>query len=93
MLADAQYCNYFLIATLIATPIATLIAAGVDVVFEHNGSRTTDFRRGQSLGTRDHTVRWPKPASRPLWMASEPKANAPDEIVLRECKVAHQARR
>ena len=64
MLADAQYCNYFL--------IATLRAAGVDVVFEHNGSRTTDFRRGQSLGTRDHTVRWPKPASRPQWIASEP---------------------
>ena len=82
MLADALYCNYFL--------IATLMAAGVDVVFEHNGSRTTDFRRGQSLGTREHIVRWPKPASRPQWMAPEHYANAPDEIVLRECKVAHQ---
>ena len=82
MLADALYCNYFL--------IATLMAAGVDVLFEQNGSRTTDFRRGQSLGTRDHIVRWPKPASRPQWMAPEQYANAPDELVLRECKVAHQ---
>ena len=82
MLADALYCNYFL--------IATLMVAGVDVLFEQNGSRTTDFRRGQSLGTRDHIVRWPKPASRPQWMAPEQYANAPDEIVLRECRVAHQ---
>ena len=44
MLADALYCNYFL--------IASLMAAGVDVLFEQNGSRITDFRRGQSLGTR-----------------------------------------
>jgi hypothetical protein len=56
MLADALYCNYFL--------IATLMDAGIDVLFEQNGSRITDFRRGQSLGTRDHIVRWPKPASR-----------------------------
>ena len=82
MLADALYCNYFL--------IATLMAAGVDVLFEQNGSRTTDFRRGQSLGTRDHVVRWPKPASRPQWMTPEQYANAPDEIVLRECKAAHR---
>ena len=54
MLADALYCNYFL--------IATLMGAGVDVLFEQNGSRITDFRRGQSLGTRDHIVHWPKPA-------------------------------
>ena len=82
MLADALYCNYFL--------IATLMAAGVDVLMEQNGSRITDFRRGQSLGTRDHIVRWPKPAQRPQWMTPEQYAHAPDEIVLREVKVAHQ---
>ena len=82
MLADALYCNYFL--------IATLMAAGVDVLFEQNGSRITDFRRGQSLGTRDHIVRWPKPVSRPQWMTHDQYANAPNEIVLRECKVGHQ---
>ena len=82
MLADALYCNYFL--------IAALMAAGVDVLFEQNGSRITDFRRGQSLGKRDHIVRWPKPASRPEWMTPEQYAQAPEEITLREVKVGHQ---
>ena len=82
MLADALYCNYFL--------IAALMAKGVDVMFEQNGSRITDFRRGQSLGTRDHIVRWPKPATRPEWMTPEQYDNAPDAITLREVKVAHQ---
>ena len=82
MLADALYCNYFL--------IAALMAQGVDVLFEQNGSRITDFRRGQSLGKRDHIVRWPKPASRPEWMTPEQYAQAPEEITLREVKVGHQ---
>lgn len=82
MLADALYCNYFL--------IATLMAAGVDVLFEQNGSRITDFRRGKSLGKRDHIVRWPKPRSRPQWMTPEQYADAPEELVLRECQVHHQ---
>jgi hypothetical protein len=82
MLADALYCNYFL--------VATLMAKGVDLLFEQNGSRITDFRRGQSLGTRDHIVSWRKPAARPDWMTPEQYADFPDEIVLREAKVAHQ---
>ena len=82
MLADALYCNYFL--------IAAQMAKGVDVLFEQNGSRITDFRRGQSLGTRDHIVCWPKPAARPEWMTPEQYARAPDELTLREVKVAHQ---
>jgi hypothetical protein len=82
MLADALYCNYFL--------IANLIGAGVDVLLEQNGSRITDFRRGRSLGTRDHVVRWPKPAACPEWMTREQYRQFPDEITLREVKVGHQ---
>ena len=82
MLADALYCNYFL--------IATLMQAGVDVLFEQNGSRITDFRRGQSLGTRDHLVRWSKPAARPQWMTPEQYADFPDELAVREVKVGHR---
>jgi hypothetical protein len=81
MLADALYCNYFL--------IATLMGAGVDVLFEQNGARTTDFRRGQSLSTRDHIVHWPKPA-RPQWMTPEQYAGLPDELAVREVKVGHR---
>src|SRR5450830_71062 len=82
MLADALYCNYWL--------IATLMARGVDVLFEQSGARITDFRRGQSLGTREHLVCWPKPAARPEWMTPEQYAHFPDELTVREVKVAHQ---
>ena len=41
------------------------MAAGVDVLFEQNGARITDFRRGHSLGSRDRIVRWSKPKSLP----------------------------
>ena len=63
---------------------------GVDVLLKQHGSRITDFRRGQSLGTRDHIVRRPKPATRPEWMTPEQHAYTPDEITLREVKVGHQ---
>ena len=81
VLADALYCNWFL--------MATLAASGVDLVFEQNGSRRTDFRRGQSLGARDHLVCWPRPA-RPEWMTREQYAQFPQEIELREAKVRHK---
>jgi hypothetical protein len=79
MLADALYCNYFL--------IAALQAMGVDVLFPQNGARITDFRRGQKLGRRDHRVSWPKPKARPDWMSREDYAALPDELTLREVKV------
>jgi len=79
MLADAFYCNFFV--------IATLQAAGVDVVFKQNGSRNTDFRRGQQLGPRDHLVCWSKPRSRPDWMTPEQFAAFPEQLTVREVKV------
>jgi hypothetical protein len=82
MLADALYCNYFL--------IATMLRAGVDVLFEQNGSRITDFRRGNKLGKHDHLVRWLKPKSCPQWMAQEDYESFADEITVREVKVDGQ---
>lgn len=79
LLADALYCNYFM--------IALLQAAGVDVLFEQNGARITDFRRGRRLGERDHVVRWPKPRRRPEWMTPEQYQAFPDELTVREVKV------
>jgi hypothetical protein len=79
MLADALYCNYFL--------IARLQALGVDVLFEQHGSRTTDFRRGERLGARDHIVRWSKPKARPQWMSQQEYAAFPAELTVREVKV------
>lgn len=79
LLADALYCNFFM--------IATLQAAGVDVLFEQNGSRTTDFRRGTPLGERDHLVCWIKPARRPAWMSREQYRDFPADLIVREVKV------
>jgi hypothetical protein len=79
MLADAFYCNYFL--------IAAMQTAGVDVLFAQNGARITDFRRGERLGARDHRVSWPKPKIRPEWMSREDYAALPEELILREVKV------
>ena len=82
MLADALYCNYFL--------IASLARAGIDVLLEQNGSRITDFRRGKSLGARDHIVHWPKPKARPEWMTLEQYRQFPDELQVRETRTDHQ---
>jgi len=82
LLADALYCSYF--------QIATLQAAGVDVLFEQHGSRLTDFRRGRCLGQRDHLVRWSKPATRPKWMSLAQYRGFADEILMREANVDGQ---
>ena len=79
LLADALYCNYFM--------IAQLQAAGVDVLFEQHGSRNTDFRRGRRLGKLDHVVCWSKPRQRPNWMTPEHYQRFPDKLTVREVKV------
>jgi len=76
LLADALYGNFW--------NLATLQAAGVDVLCEQHGSRNTDFRRGRSLGPRDHVVCWPKPRARPDWMTRAEYAAFPDEVTVRE---------
>jgi hypothetical protein len=82
LLADALYCSYF--------QIATLQAAGVDVLFEQHGSRITDFRRGKPLGKRDHVVCWSKPTMRPGWMSREQYQGFPQQITVREVRVDGQ---
>jgi Transposase DDE domain len=80
LLADALYCNYWM--------IARLQAAGVDVLFEQHGSRNTDFRCGTALGRRDHIVLWQKPPARPEWMTREQYAAFPEQIKVREAKIS-----
>lgn len=81
VLADALYCNYFV--------IATLLAAGVDVLFEQHGARVTDFRRGTSLSVRNHVVRLAKP-QRPRWMTVPQYAEFAAAITVREVKIDGQ---
>jgi hypothetical protein len=79
LLADALYCNYFL--------VARLQALGVDILFEQHGSRVTDFRHGKRLGVRDHQACWIKPKKRPTWMSREEHRAAPSRLTVREVKV------
>jgi hypothetical protein len=59
---------------------------GVDCVFEQLGARrrSTDFRRGQRLGSRDHHIELDKPKVKPNWMAQADYDQAPDTLKVRE---------
>ena len=80
ILGDAFFATYFF--------IAAMQAKGVDILMEQHGSRkrSTDFRRGQSLGTRDHVIVIHKPKKRPNWMSEAEYADAPATLTLRELK-------
>src|SRR3970282_1142147 len=60
---------------------------GFDVLTRQHARRVTDLRRGKRLGKRDHLVVWKRPA-RPQWMQEEIYAGIPEELVVREAKVA-----
>jgi len=79
VLADCYHCSYF--------TVAVLYLMGVDVLTRQHAQRVTDFRRGKRLGKRDHLVVWKRPA-RPPWIPEEDYARIPEELVLREAKVA-----
>lgn len=84
VLGDAFFATWFL--------IADLQARGVDVLFEQNGARrrSTDFRRGRRIGTRDHLIAWPRPKVRPAWMSPEQYAATPESITVRELKAGRR---
>ncbi len=78
LLGDAYYATYFL--------LCDLRQRGVDAVFEQQGSRrrSTDFRRGQRLGQRDHLIELTKPKIKPGWMAQADYDQAPGTLKIRE---------
>lgn len=78
VLADAFYASYFV--------MASLAARGIDCLMEKHGARrrTTDFRRGHSIGARNHWVTLDKPRQRPAWMSEEQYRLAPATLTLRE---------
>lgn len=81
LVGDAFYATYFL--------LCTLIARGIDGVFEQHGSRQrmTDFRCGKKLGARDHLIVFQKPIKKPYWMHQDTYEQAPDTLTVRECRV------
>ena len=78
LLGDAFYATYFL--------LCALQERGVDGVFEQQGSRrrSTDFRRGQKLGQRDHLIEFEKPKIKPGWMSQVEYDQAPATLTVRE---------
>jgi hypothetical protein len=80
LLGDAYYATYFL--------LCVLRARGVDAVFEQHGARqrTTDFRRGERLGSRDHLIVLEKPAIKPEWMSRQDYERAPATLTVRELR-------
>jgi len=76
--ADRYMCSYFM--------TALGLEVGVDAVVRQHQLRTTDFRRGKSLGKGDHLVRWERPA-RPEWMDEETYERMPEFLDIREIQV------
>lgn len=78
LLGDAFFATYFL--------LCALREKGVDGVFEQQGSRrrSTDFRRGQRLGPRDHLIELRKPKKKPEWMSQAAYDQAPATVKVRE---------
>lgn len=84
LLGDAFYATWFL--------LAELESRGVDVLFEQNGARrrTTDFRKGRRLGSRDHLITLDKPRRCPDWMCPARYAALPEAITVRELKAGRR---
>jgi hypothetical protein len=80
LLGDAYYGSYFLLAELSYRKI--------DAVFEQYGARkrVTDFRKGKTLGKRDHLIVYPKPP-KPDWMSPEKYDAIQESITVRELMV------
>jgi hypothetical protein len=80
LLGDAFYATYFL--------LCELVRRGVDGLFEQHGARkrSTDFRKGEKLGVRDHLIVLIKPKKKPDWMSQDEYDQAPATLKVREFK-------
>lgn len=80
VVGDAFFATYFF--------IATMQGKGVDLVMEQQGSRrrSTDFRKGKKLGSKDHVITLDKPKRRPDWMDESQYNEAPESLEIRELK-------
>jgi hypothetical protein len=81
LMGDAFFPTFFF--------ISAMQDQGVDILMEQMGARkrVTDFRRGKTLGQRDHLIAIKKPKQKPDWMSEVAYQTAPDTITVRELKV------
>ena len=82
LLADALFPSYFL--------LWTLQTMGVDCLCEQMGGRvrSTDFRKGESLGARDHLIVYDKPKVKPDWLSQAEYDAEPATLQVRELQVS-----
>ena len=80
LLGDAFYPTYFL--------LCELRHRGIDGLFEQHGARkrSTDFRKGEKLGVRDHLIILTKPKKKPDWMDQDTYDRTPATLTVREFK-------
>lgn len=75
---------------IVTTPAFFLVSElkrrGADGIFHGQSQRHYDFRRGVSLGKKEHIVEWKKP-TKPKWMEQEVYDSYPHKLVIREFKV------
>ena len=76
LLGDAAFGSF--------AAIASLLKRGVDSVMHTHQARHVDFRKGKSLGKKDHLIDWIKPTVRSKgWSRKDWKA-LPDTLTVRE---------
>lgn len=80
LLGDAFYPTYFL--------LCELRHRGIEGLFEQHGARkrSTDFRKGEKLGVRDHLIILTKPQKKPDWMDQDTYDRTPATLTVREFK-------
>lgn len=82
LLGDAFFPSYFL--------LWALQSMGIDCLCEQMGGRkrSTDFRKGKSLGPRDHLISYTKPKVKPDWLSQSDYDAAPENLSVRELRVS-----
>jgi len=79
LLADRYYTSY--------ANIVLLTRQGTALVFRQQSTVTSDFRRGQYLGAKDHIISIKKPKKKTVWISEAAWAELPDELLVREFSV------
>lgn len=78
LLGDRCYPSFFL--------MADILAKGADGIFRGNPHRFYDFRKGESLGKKDHIVEWQRPKKSQL-IDQQTYDAYPEKIRVREFRV------
>lgn len=68
-LMDSLTANDVLLADCSFAIVMGLQSKGVHFVSRNHAQKKADFRKGITLGAKDHLIAWVKPKRKPVWMA------------------------